>query len=98
MKHTPGTWKHGLNYGSVVSDKTDGKLYGGADATEHYGGYLIAESIAEQNRDIIAAAPDMFDALKTIENDAGQVPAWLWEMIQKAIAKAEGRTACPSQS
>jgi hypothetical protein len=46
------------------------------------------ETIA--NARLIAAAPDLLDLLKTIENDAGQVPGWLWDRIQAAIAKAEG--------
>jgi hypothetical protein len=45
------------------------------------------------NARLIASAPDMYEALSSIENDAGQVPAWLWDKISAAIAKAEGTEA-----
>ncbi|AUG84937.1 hypothetical protein MAELSTROM_17 [Pseudoalteromonas phage Maelstrom] len=42
------------------------------------------------NKALIKAAPDMYDMLATIENDIGQVPAWLWDKIQLTLAKARG--------
>ena len=42
------------------------------------------------NAHLIAAAPDMYDLLSTIENDNGQVPEWLWDKIQLTLAKARG--------
>lgn len=42
------------------------------------------------NAHLIAAAPDMYDALASIENDGNQVPAWLWDKIQDTLAKARG--------
>ena len=48
---------------------------------------------AEATAKLIVAAPDMLEVLKTIENDGKQVPPWLWDRIQAAIAKAEGREA-----
>jgi hypothetical protein len=39
---------------------------------------------------LIAAAPEMYDLLASIENDAQQVPAWLWGKIQNVLAKARG--------
>jgi hypothetical protein len=41
---------------------------------------------------LIAAAPELLETLKSLENDNGNIPLWLWEMRNKAIAKAEGRT------
>lgn len=46
------------------------------------------EAIA--NAHLIAAAPEMYDLLTSIENDADQVPAWLWDKIQLTLAKARG--------
>lgn len=46
------------------------------------------ESMA--NAHLIAAAPEMYDLLSTIENDSNQVPEWLWQKIQKTLAKARG--------
>lgn len=92
--HTPGPWRVGKNYGSVVADHPVQEIRG-SDAVEAYGGHLIAESIAPRNQPIIAAAPEMLDLLKTIENDGQQVPAWLWERIQAVIAKAENPAPKP---
>lgn len=36
------------------------------------------------------AAADMFDVLCSIENDAGQVPDFMWKAIQGVIVKAGG--------
>jgi len=38
---------------------------------------------------INSAAPDMLEALKSIENDDNHIPKAIWEMRNKAIAKAE---------
>lgn len=69
-KHTPteGPWR--------ISDKAPGTVVAdapvpgvrGSDATEYYGGHLIAESIAPQNLPLIAAARSMFAALQLIAN------------------------------
>ncbi len=63
MSHTPGPWRVGKSGGAVVAD-TPVRLIGGSDDVQHYGGHLIAESIALQNCDLIAAGPEMFDALQ----------------------------------
>jgi len=44
----------------------------------------------EANAHLIAAAPEMYDLLSTIENDNEQVPEWLWNKIQETLAKARG--------
>ena len=44
----------------------------------------------EFNAHLIAAAPEMYDLLSTIENDNEQVPEWLWNKIQETLAKARG--------
>ena len=41
---------------------------------------------------LFAAAPDLLEALKSIENDCGCIPAAIWDLRNKAIAKAEGRS------
>ena len=46
---------------------------------------------AEANTRLAAAAPDMYEALRSIENDDGSIPNTIWEMAQKALAKAEGK-------
>lgn len=39
---------------------------------------------------VIAAAPEMYEALRSIENDDGRIPPAIWKMRNDAIAKAEG--------
>ena len=45
---------------------------------------------AQANQHLIAAAPDMYELLVTIENDVDQVPDWLWGKIQGTLKKARG--------
>lgn len=52
--------------------------------------YGASSEELEANAHLIAAAPEMYDLLSTIENDSNQVPEWLWEKIQKTLAKARG--------
>lgn len=70
-KHTSGPWhisSHSCEYGSVVADtpcrepKSERDVARDLDEVNSYGGYLIAESIAPQNRPLIAAAPALYDA------------------------------------
>lgn len=62
MKHTEGPWRKGIG-NTVVSDEPipDGVL--GTNEPYHYDGYLIAESIADRNIPLIAAAPQLRIAL-----------------------------------
>ena len=40
------------------------------------------------NAKLIAAAPDLLEALMSIENDKGIIPKAIWDMRNKAIEKA----------
>lgn len=53
-----------------------------------YGSSDVA--IMNANAHLIAAAPEMYDVLSTIENDDGTIPKWLWDKIQLVLAKARG--------
>ena len=44
----------------------------------------------EANARLIAAAPELLEALKSIENDDGRIPKAIWDLRNAAIAKAEG--------
>ena len=44
---------------------------------------------ADEDWNLIAAAPDMLELLETIENDTGMVPEWLWERIQSVVNRAK---------
>lgn len=49
---------------------------------------LSLEDVA--NAHLIAAAPKMFQALLSIENDNGSIPEAIWDLRNEAIAKARG--------
>lgn len=66
-KFTPGPWRIGRNCGAVVADTEEGICIPGAfgdDAKEYYGGYLVGESISPGNSALIAAAPELLEALE----------------------------------
>lgn len=91
--HTPGPWRmqgrrHSGGY-TVVADNPTG--HDNPDTVRAYGGYLVAESVTERNVHLITAAPDLLEALESIENDDGSIPESAWEMRNDAIAKARGR-------
>jgi len=44
----------------------------------------------KEDAQLIAAAPDLLEALQNLENDDGSIPHHAWAMVQTAIAKATG--------
>lgn len=97
-------WKIGNLSSTVVSDEVvintnfpspPSPPFSPAEDVEYYGGYLVCESIGNSNHaSLIAAAPDMYEALKMVKEKYGKV-ANFWshdlQQIREAIAKAEGR-------
>ena len=88
---TKGEWKIGRQ-GTVVSDTIpENHSNSGHTDVEYYGGYLIAESIVNKaDAKLIAAAPDMYNALEHIteywnrdRNDEAMHNA-LWHIIETA--------------
>jgi len=85
-KYTPSPWEWQWKPGRL----------GGMDIMIYKDNRIIAEILNPSqgaelyDAHLIAAAPEMFEVLETIENDAGQVPDWLWEEIQAVVAKARG--------
>jgi len=92
-KYTPGPWRW-LKASSANGPKTDG-LYGPNNEPVVEGrwcndGTADAEPSTPANGALISAAPDLLEALKSIENDDERIPASIWEMRNAAISKAEG--------
>lgn len=93
MAHTKGKWKLGKTGGTVVSDYVPDNANGntGHAETDYYGGFLIAESILfKADAKLIAAAPEMFQMLKTIhciENAAFSLKSFNVERLKRDIAK-----------
>jgi hypothetical protein len=53
------------------------------------------EAEVAANKNLIAAAPDLLDALKRLIEPApgvARLPAWVYGIVRPAIAKAEGRS------
>jgi len=88
-QHTPGPWTWGKSY--------DG-LYGSGSGQdnevltyEDYDGMWLAYvPQREANARLIAAAPELLEALENLENDDGSIPDHAWNLCQAAIAKAKG--------
>ena len=64
-----------------------------------YGHYCMHKVVIEDeetseeaiaNAHLIAAAPEMYDMLHSIENDVNQIPPFLWDKIQDVLKKARG--------
>lgn len=90
-KHTLGPWRIGKAYGAVVSDHPV-TLMRGSDDVEAYGGHMVAESVAKNNLALVAAAPELLEALiDAVENPTDD--AYWIAQARAAIAKATGATA-----
>jgi hypothetical protein len=84
-KHTPGPWAS-EGFEQVAGN---GVFYGGLIVGDD-GETVVAQCVMAHNARLIAAAPDLLEALKNLENDDGSIPAHAWALVQSAIAKAEG--------
>ena len=80
MKHTPGPWE--TSNGNIW---TEGEQVFVAMTM----GVPIGDSL--KNAELIAAAPEMYEALKNLENDNNIIPEHAWKLVQDAITKAEGK-------
>jgi len=95
-KHTPGPWL--VTGGTFVYALNDygtnsfwANIYAGSQ-----GGYKSAATPSEEieaNANLIAAAPDLLEALsKMLDHFEGQIPLELFELAESAINKAKGIT------
>lgn len=90
---TPGPWIAKIEDGKVFLSDSDRDLPV-ADVFDSDGrsiGYGGDDDEIMENTLLIAAAPDLLDALKEIIAFATPLPYWLIAQAQAAIAKAEGR-------
>ena len=95
-KWTPGPWRRNPKCNAVVADAATG--FEDRENIEYYGGHLIAESIFRyENADLIAAAPDLYQALEALvlaEEAAGSdgLEAERRRAAIAALRKARGET------
>ncbi len=87
-KHTPGPWRAGTWGASVVSDQPIQDGINGSDDIQHYGGHLVAESIAACNMPLIIAAPELLESLTNLVGLAKLAAARL-DKYHAALAHAE---------
>jgi|DEB0MinimDraft_3_1074331.scaffolds.fasta_scaffold63928_1 hypothetical protein len=91
-KFTPGPWVKVGRY-LIRPEKVTEYVDAPVARTRSKGLRKRSDEESEANAHLIAAAPDLYDMLKTIENDDGIVPGWLWDRIQATLAKARGEDA-----
>jgi hypothetical protein len=91
-KHTPGPWKivhhaNGLGEATQIDGANRGSV---ADV------YGATDGVQTANAHLIAAAPDMLEALEALMSDsstlAGNIQIESWELATAAIKKARGQT------
>ena len=86
------TWKVGNHNSCVVVDQVEAtRNYPYIKSFyDYYGGFLVCESVSSE-RDMrkIVAAPEMFELLRSIENDNGSIPEELWNKIQDVVKRVE---------
>ncbi len=94
-KHTPGPWRVGKSFGSVVSDAPVPGI-NGSDDVEYYGGHLVAESVAPNNARLIAESPRMLSVLQKLcaMQEDGDVASWVeeWDEARAVIAEVSKAT------
>lgn len=97
---TPGPWVWMTKDGNAFlvpektfkSDPDFANLEAIVDDGSAYGEYSNTIDYRSANAKLIAAAPDLYEALANLENDAGQIPEHAWNMVQAALAKARGES------
>ena len=86
--HTPGPWV------TEVIDTINGEpAYWHIVQQSTKGVVGDVQSVNFADARLIAAAPDLLEALQNLENDDGSIPHHAWAMVQTAIAKATGDAA-----
>lgn len=104
-KHTAGPWMRAASPSSVVGWPVVGPMGRSICNLSWFGvkpehvtdaEFAAFRAEVEANGHLIAASPDLFDALKAILSTSGQAvhgrpTAAQWEAGLRAIAKAEGR-------
>jgi len=84
-KHTPGPWLIG-KHGSIISDPGNNNE-GNNNVIDFYGGNVVCESIQiAANAYLIAAAPELLEALEKIALGEG----WQAVIANVVIKKAKG--------
>lgn len=92
MKHTKGNWiitesrgkSNEFCFFTISTTEIDTIAYVFGIEENGNGG----RDMAHKNVKLFFAAPDLLEACQNIENDDGNIPETIWNMIQSAIKKA----------
>lgn len=90
FKGTKGPWEIGNHNSCVISKNDESLIIRGAvgeDAIKYYGGNLICESVSQANAKLIAAAPELLEALIEIVRISDRKHN-AWDRAKEAIKKA----------
>tara|TARA_R110000868_G_scaffold242882_1_gene498464 strand:+ start:184 stop:471 length:288 start_codon:yes stop_codon:yes gene_type:complete len=92
-KHTPGPWVIFCSNLCVGNETTSVATNGCSKGDKHHTGCAQPGGEREANAHLIAAAPEMFEALKDLANEYGKIDFHenVYRKAIWAIAKAEGR-------
>ena len=91
-KHTPGPWYVLSGWGTddtAISTKPPGNRYDDSNEVLGYSEWL---RIKDDDLTLMAAAPELLDALKFVMTAHGEQLDLAFEQAQKAITKATGET------
>ena len=83
-QHTPGPWKQANTFVYALNDRGFNRF-----TCIVQDAHTPLEEL-EANARLIAAAPDLLEALQNLENDDGSIPYHAWALVQAAISKATG--------
>ena len=88
-QHTPGPWQSFPSVSRVRPFVIDTAI--GTDSTN---GTVIAEvprgKQGQANANLIAAAPDLYEALMLVSRNSGKLSHMDWQQVERALARARG--------
>ena len=98
--HTPGPWRlspllsgseNDRGFRIFASDGRDGTMWIADVSPVIDNDRGDASEEGKANARLIAAAPDLLEALKDVEANVADDSPFMWERVGAAIAKAEGK-------
>jgi hypothetical protein len=91
MTHTPGPW-YAVDNGHYIDINIADGIYSPSVASVLSSKFLESGDNSKANADLIAAAPDLLDALRDMVSDRNELSEGTIAFARWAIAKAEGRS------
>lgn len=89
-KHTPGPWKTQMH---ISLDRMEIRDANGRRIAECAMVFPMSAKTHEANASLIAAAPELLDALRMVIAHDGRLTGADWDTIRAAVDKAEGGAA-----